>query len=260
MTALTPLDRAHRAAHAATDADAAMARFYALLIETPLMVPVVPREDDAPIAPQVFPLSTGPVALAFDDDGRMTAFFEEAVTYVGLPGRSLLTSLAEANLGLGLNLGDAPSAMVLDAETVRWIAGEMGGDLEAADLSGALTLQPPKGAPRALLASLAERVAQLPGLVREAWLVSVTDEAEQSGLVLMVLPGSAAGRAMPGVVTMLGRVASVHGDAQPVSVGVLDDHHRLLGPARRQGQAMHSPPPTEKPAQPPSSNGPPRLR
>jgi hypothetical protein len=257
----TPLDRAHAAAAQPGAGDAAMARFYALLVETPLMVPVHPVAEDAPVSPQVFEVSTGPVALAFDADERMTAFIGGAVEYVSLTGRALVAALAERGLGLGLNLGEAPSAMLLEADTVRWIAAEMGGEVAAMDLGGAMTLNPPAGAPRALMAALAERVAQMPGLVQEAWLVSLAPEGGASRLVLLILPGSAARRAVPGVVTALGRAAAVHGaEAGEVAVGVLDDAHPLLAPARRTGLALHPPPAQAGPSATPRRDAPPRLR
>jgi hypothetical protein len=254
----TPLDRAFLAAEAD---EAVRPRFYALLVETALFAPVTPMPEDAPVAPQVFALETGPVALAFDDDARMAAFFEAPTEYVTLPGRDLIAALADAGLGLGLNLGEAPSATLLDAATVRWIAAEMGGEAEAADLSGAVTVAAPAGAPRALIAGLAERVAQMPGLVAEAWLVGMTPEAGARSLAVLVLPGPLAARAVSGVVTALGRAAAVHGaEAGAVSVGVLTEAHPLLRPARAQGLALHPRAMPEAAPSPKPPAGPPRLR
>jgi hypothetical protein len=259
MDRLTPLDRAFAATEGG--GDAAVARFYALLVETPLFIPIEPRDDDAPIAPRTFPLEGGDVALAFDDDARMTDFFEGPVEYVTLSGRAIIGALTDAGLGLGLNLGDFPSAQVLAADTIRWIRDEMGGDVAAMDLSGAVTVAPPTAPPRALLTALADRVGQLPGILREAWLVDLDAEGGTRATTLLLLPGSAARRAMPGVVAMLGRVAAVHGDAESgVSIGVLDDGHALLDPARRHGHALHPPPESANPSAPPKPDGPPRLR
>lgn len=257
----TPLDRAHRAATAPGAPDGAMARFYALLIETTILTPVKPAPEPAPIVPLVFALEDGPVALGFDDEARMTGFLEGSTEYVALAGRSLIAALVEAGLGLGLNLGDAPSATLLDAETVRWIAAEMGGEVEATDLTGAVALAAPQAPPRALLVALAERVAQMPGLVAEAWLVALGGEAEPGGLCLLVLPGALAARAVPGIVTVLGRAAAVHGaEVGTVQVGVLEEGHPLLTAARAHGLALH-PPGEAAPQQRPSGSGaPPRLR
>jgi hypothetical protein len=260
MTA-TPLDRAHAAAHAPGAPEAAMARFWALMVETALHVPVTPAPEDAPLAPLVFPLETGPVALAFDDDARMAAFFEAPTDYVTLTGRSLVAALAEAGLGLGLNLGDAPSATLLDGDTVRWIAAEMGGEVEALDLTGALTVAPPVAAPRALAVALAERVAAMPGLIAEAWLVALTPDGAAPSLALLIRPAQAARRAVAGLVTVLGRAAAVHGaEAGPVAVGVVEEGHPLLPAARAHGRALHAPPEAAAAPAAPRPAAPPRLR
>lgn len=258
---LTPLDRALLAAQAPEAGDAAMARFYALLVETALCAPVTPTAEDTPIAPVVFDIAGGPVALAFDDDSRMVAFFEQATDYVTLTGRSLIGALAESGLGLGLNLGDAPSAVLLDSETVRWIAAEMGGAVEALDLTGALVVGTPSGAPRALLAALSERIAQMPGLVAEAWLVSLAADGQTTGLAVLWRPAPAASRAIAGVVTVLGRAAAVHGaEAGSVAVGVVAEGDALLRAARTHGASLH--PEARAVAPMPSRPGdtPPRLR
>lgn len=262
MTAIaTPLDRAHDAAMRPGAPDDAMARFYALLLETTILTPVRPAPEDAPIAPLVFDLEDGPVALGFDDEARMTGFLEGPTEYVALAGRSLIAALAEARLGLGLNLGDAPSATLLDAATVRWIAAEMGGEVEATDLTGTVALGAPHAPPRALLVALAERVAQMPGLVAEAWLVTLGSGDARAGLCLLILPGALAARAVPGIVSVLGRAAAVHGaEAGTVQVGVLQEGHPLLPAARSHGLALHAPDEAARPQATRPVGAPPRLR
>ncbi|TVQ56547.1 MAG: SseB family protein [Rhodobacteraceae bacterium] len=252
---MTPLDAAHAAAEAPGAPESARLRFYALLLETTLCVPVEPGPEDAALRPRVFPLEAGPVALAFDDDGRMAGFFGGPTDYVSLTGRALAAAAAGAGVGLGLNL-DAPSATLLPAEAVAWLAAEMGGGAEAADLSGPVTVAAPTGIDGALLAALAERLAGLPGMVAEAWLVRL-ERPEASELALLLLPAPAARRAGEGLAALLGRVAAAAGAAS-VAVGLLDDGHALLGPARAKGVGLHPGPAPEAPAAKPA--GPPRLR
>jgi hypothetical protein len=248
---MTPLDAAHAAAEVPGAEESARLRFYALLLETTLCVPVEAGPEDAPIRPRVFRLESGPVALAFDDDGRMAAFFGGPTDYVSLTGRALAAAAAEAGLGFGLNL-DAPSATLLSAEAVAWLADEMGGGAEAADLSGPVRVAPPAGADAPLLAALAERLASLPGMVAEAWLVRL-ERKEAAELALLVLPAPAARRAGEGIAALLGRVAAASGSA-PLAVGLLDEGHALLAPARARGVGVHpgpAPEPVAKPAAPP---------
>jgi hypothetical protein len=261
VTAATPLDRAHAAAEAAGAPEAARLRFYALLAETPLCAPVEPAPEGAPLKPMVFEVEGGPLALGFDDDGRMADFFGEPTEYVRIEGRALLAALAGAGLGLGLNLG-APSGTTLDAATVAWLSAEMGGAVEAAEVAGPVTVAPPAGAERGLLAALAARVAEMPGMVAEAWLVTLGRPAG-AGLAVLVLPGPTAARAAEGVAAALGRAAAAYApDGAPVEIALLAEGRPLLAAARAQGAALHpvaapAPPPD---AAPPRPATPPKLR
>lgn len=259
---MTPLDAAHAAAEATGAPEAARLRFYALLLETTLCVPVEPGPEDAPIRPRVFPLSGGPVALAFDDDGRMAGFFDGPTDYVSLTGRALAAAAADAGLGLGVNL-DAPSATLLPPDAVAWLAAEMGEGAAAVDLSGTVTVAPPAGADAALLAALAETLAGLPGMAAEAWLVRL-DREGASDLALLLLPAPAARRAGEGLAALLGRVAAAAGAAS-VAVGILDEGHPLLAPARSRGVGLHPGPPPDAGSAKELDSGakpaaPPRLR
>ncbi len=258
---LPPLDRAHLAAEAPTAAPDARARFYALLLESALFCPVAAAADDDALKPLVFTLESGPVALAFDDDVRMAGFFDAPTDYVTLPGRSLAAALAQAGLGLGLNLGDAPSATLLDAATVAWLAAEMGGDVEAADLTGALSVTPPRGAERGLLAALTERLSAFPGMIAEAHLARLGTDEAPGRLTLLILPGAAFARGGEALAAVLGRAAQAYApQGEDVAVGVLTPEHPLLRPARAQGVTLWPAPEVEAAAETTKPMKPPRLR
>jgi hypothetical protein len=254
---VSALDRVFAAAEAEGAPEAARLRAYALLLETALCCPVADAAEDAPPAPLTFPLSGGPVALAFDDDARMAGFFGRATAYVALPGRALAALLAEAGLGLAVN-PDAETA-ALPHETVAWIAREMAAPPEAAALSGALTVGPPTGAPPSLLAALGGKLAELPGLVAEAWLVRLGAGEGAGELTLAFLPAPAARRAAEGIAAALAARAEPHApEGERVAAGALAEGHRLLEAARLHGIALGAAPPAA-PAAPPR-DGPPTLR
>ena len=261
---LTPLDRAHAAAEAPSAPPDARARFYALMLESALFCPVgdtaADAAEDAALKPLVFALENGPVALAFDDDARMAAFFDAPTEYVTLQGRALAAALAAAGLGLGLNLGDAPSATLLDAATVAWLAAEMGGGVEAAALDGALTLGPPRGAEPGLCAALTERLSAFPGMVAEAWLVRLGADAAAARLTLLFQPTAAFVRGAEALSGALGRAAQPYAPSgEEVVIGALTPEHPLLRPARAQGLRLWpAPEAPETPA--PKTPAPPRLR
>jgi hypothetical protein len=257
---VTPLDVAFRAAEADGAPADARARFYALLMETSLCAPVEPAPEDAAPKPMVFALAEGPVALGFDDDARMAGFFGAPVEYVALPGRALVAALAEAGLGLGLNLGEAPSATLLDAATVRWLAAEMAAAPQAETMAGPLTVAPPAGAEAPLLAALAERLAAFPAMVAEAWLVRLAAGVGPARLTLLLLPSPGAARAAEGIAGALARAAEPFAPpGETVAVAPLAEGHPLLGPARARGVGLH-PGPAPEPESPPPPAGPPRLR
>lgn len=259
----TPLDAAWSEAEEAGAPESARLRFYALLLETRLCAPIEEEAvQDAPIRPMVFALSEGDFALGFDDDARMAGFFEAPVAYVALPGGALIAALAEAGLGLGLNLGDAPSATLLAPETVRWIAEEAAGETAQATLHGAVEISPPIGAPEGLLAALAGKAAELPGLVAEAWLVRLGPaDAEARPLSVLFRAAPAAARAVEGLAAALGRAAQPFApDGETVSVGALDEGAALLAAARAQGVGLHPAPREDAPAKPAAPKGPPILR
>lgn len=258
---MTPLDRAHLAAAADGAAPDARARFYALLLESALFCPVEQASQTGPLKPLVFALEGGPVALAFDDDARMAGFFDAPTEYVTLPGRALTAALAQAGLGLGLNLGDAPSAMLLAAADVAWIAAEMGGAVEAAAVAGALTVAAPLGAERGLLAALADRIAAHPGMIAEAWLVRLGVADAPGRLTLLFLPAEPFRRGAEALSAMLGRAAQPYAPAgEEVAVGVMTPDHPVLRSARAQGLRLWPDAPSASGpavARPPA---PPRLR
>jgi hypothetical protein len=260
----SPLDRAFAAAEA-DETDAARLRAYALMLETDLRTPL--RADDpgaapdAPLRPLVFDLSDGPMALAFDDDGRMADFFGAPTEYAALPGRALVALLAEAGLGLALNPDTGAAA--LDGETLRWIARELIAPPDSVALSGALRVGPPTGAAPDLLAALAARIAAAPGFIAEAWLVRLGPDDAPGELTLAFLPNPAARRAADGLAAMLAACAEPHAPpGERVATGALAPDGALLAAARAQGVALHAPSAVEAAAKsaPAAVRTPPRLR
>jgi len=251
VSAPSPLGRAATAADA-EDADRdARLRFYALLQATTLNTPLEDAEDADGPKPMVFQLSGGSVALAFDDDARLAAFFGRPTRYVATPGRVLVGLLAEAGLGLAVNPGDDGGA-VLPAETLAWIASEMSAPAEAAELSGPLAVAPPLGAPAGLVEALAARVAGTPGVLEEAWLVRLGPDGAPGSLAALLLPTPAGRRAAEGLANWLAPVVEALAPAgETASVGLLAHGHPLLAPARNCGLPLHGPPAPARPDKPP---------
>lgn len=237
-------------------------RFYALLLETPLFTPIhEPGAEDAPLRPLVFEPSGGPVALGFDRDARLAAFFGRPTPFATLPGRALVAALAERGLGLGLNLGDAPSATVLDAAAIRWLAEQGGARLVEAEAEAGLVARAPAGAPEPLAAALAGGAEEMTGLLAELWLIRLARAGEARGrLVAVARAAPAARRAGPGVATRLGALAAPFAaEDDPLDVALAEEGEALLVAARAAGAPLHPPPAPPQAPPPAAPEGPPRF-
>lgn len=185
MTETTILDLAHAAMSAAPDDDAARLRFYERIADAELFVLI---EDDAgtDLAPQVFALEDGQFVMAFDREERLSAFTGAPAPYAALPGRVVVRLLAGQGIGLGLNLGVAPSEMLLPADAVRWLAGTLDSAPETLEAVPE-RFHPPARLPDALLRALDVKLALAAGLAVQALLAGVSYAGGRRGHMLAFL-------------------------------------------------------------------------
>lgn len=255
MTPETPLDLAHAAHEAAPEDEALRLRFHERVLDAELVVPVG-REDAAAVAPRIFDLSDGRFVLAFDRDERMAAFLDAPTPFVALPGRGLVAQLAGRGIGIALNLG-APSAALMPAAAVDWLAAIAGTPTEAASLRPA-GLSRPRDVPAALLPALGPKLAAMAGVIGAAHLVA----AEGGGLMLAL--GGVPEPARDGVAAAVAEAVRLGGLASGwLDVTFLEADSPAAAAVARVGLRLDLPPPPE-PA-PPVAPGmdparPPRLR
>ncbi|NNK65508.1 MAG: SseB family protein [Rhodobacteraceae bacterium] len=183
MTDETRLDAAHAAMEAAPDDDAARLRFYERLVDAELSLLLAFEETEGQISPQVFALEEGNVVLAFDREDRLAAFADGVADQARLSGRTLVEMLAGQGLGLGLNLGVAPSSILIPAEAVVWLADTLRTEPQAVE-ARPQELGAPKGLPEALITALDAKLPAAAGLARFAYLASVTYEGGRRGHML----------------------------------------------------------------------------
>jgi len=118
----TPIDLAHRA-QAEDPEDAALRlRLYERVLDAELLLVLSDAPEGPDIRPLTLDLAEGPFVLAFDRDDRLADFIGEPAPFAVLSGRQAVARLAGRGIGLALNLG-APSATLLDAAAVAWLAG-----------------------------------------------------------------------------------------------------------------------------------------
>lgn len=145
----TLLDQAYAASEAAPDDVAARLRFYSRLVEGELYLLLETEATGDSITPKVFELEDGPIVVAFDLEQRLSEFTGLPAPYAALSGRALVEMLAGSvpPLGLGLNLGVAPSARLLPPEIMDWLAQTLAEHPEELQ-ERAQALLPPRACPK----------------------------------------------------------------------------------------------------------------
>ena len=173
MTDLTDLDAAHAAMEAAPDNDTLRLRFHERLADTELFLLLTrdPAGDD--VDPQMFQAEDQQFVLVFDREARLAEFAGRVAPTVTLAGRGLVKMLAGQGVGLALNLGVAPSATLIPAEAVDWLADTLAHS-PIATAARPVEFTAPKGLPEALILGLDRKLATAGGMAQGAWLVGVT--------------------------------------------------------------------------------------
>lgn len=200
---------------AAPEDDAARLRFFERLGDAELFLLLEGEAVGDAVTPQVFDPGTGPIVLVFDREERLAAFVGAEAPYAALSGRVIAGLLAEQRLGLGLNLDVAPSAFLLDAEGVAWLAQTLGHGPDEVEARLA-EVSAPAGLPDALIAALDTKLATATGLAQMAYLVGTTDTAGQRGHLLGIVG------AVPGAQDALAQAASEALTFSGIEAGAMD--------------------------------------
>jgi hypothetical protein len=212
---VTMLDAAHAAVSADPDNDALRLRFYERLADGELILLLEREVAGDRIEPRVFPLEGGPVVLVFDREERLAAFSGGIAPYAALPGRVIAGMLKGQGIGLGVNLGVAPSSMLLPPEALDWLALALETGPEAAE-GRPEEFHAPKGLPEALFTGLDAKLARAAGLASGAVLAGVRYADGRRGHILAVLD------AAPGAEEALARAVGEALVFSGVEAGELD--------------------------------------
>lgn len=180
MTALD--DLALMPFHDATSSQ--RARMLSRLADTELSVALTGEPKGDRVGLHIFPLDSGPVALACDSEDRLAGFFGKPVSYAAMPGRVLAGLLQHEKAGLLVNPG-FPSEMLLDAEMLHWLTDVLAATPEAAEARLKLTSAAPATV-QALAEPLAARFADMSGLISGAALAGTEGEDGPAGHILLI--------------------------------------------------------------------------
>jgi hypothetical protein len=198
---MTPLDIAHACMEAAPDDDAARLRFYGRVADAELFLLLETEVGGQAVTLRVFALEDGPVVLAFDREDRLSAFTGAPAPYAALPGRAIAAQLAGQGIGIGLNLGVAPSSFLIPAGAVDWLAATLG-HVPAVAEAAPRSFHAPGGLPGRLIEALDARLARAGGLATAALLAGVSYADGRRGHMLAFVG------ALPGAETALARAAA----------------------------------------------------
>lgn len=180
MTEATPLDTAHAAMIAAEDDDAARLRFYERVADVELYLLLEKEPQGDQIEPVLLDES---YLLAFDRAVRLASYAGGQAPYVALSGRTIAQMLEGQDLGLALNIGVAPSEILLPAGALAWLRDTLA--QEAGEVEARIErLLPPKGLPETLIAAIDAKLATATGMAAGAYLAGVTYHGGGQGHLL----------------------------------------------------------------------------
>ncbi len=209
----THLDRAHAAMEAGGEAE--RLGYYRTLAAAELFLLLEAEAEGDDVVPQAFEVEGQTFVLAFDTEERLAGFAGQEAHYVALSGRAVAEMLAEAGLGLGLNLEAGPQAALLPNAAMTWLAETLADGPEEVEAQPE-SFHPPKGLPEELVRALDARLAAAGGLADLAYLVGVTYDTGATGHLLGVVD------AVPGAEPAIARAVSEVLALSGLEAGLLD--------------------------------------
>jgi hypothetical protein len=182
---ITLLDAAHAAVSADPENEAKRLRFFERLADGEMVLLLAQEAAGETLEPRVFDLEDGPVVLVFDREERLAAFSGGIAPYAALPGRVIAGMLKGQGIGLGVNLGVAPSSMLLPPEALDWLAETLEGGPEEVEGHPEEFFIPT--VPEAVLQALDAKLAKAAGLATGAVLAGVRYTDGRRGHLLAYL-------------------------------------------------------------------------
>ena len=182
---VTLLDAAHAAVSADPDNETLRLRFFERLADGEMVLLLDREAVGDSFEPRIFDLEDGPVVLVFDRDERLAAFSGGIAPYAALPGRVIAGLLKGQGIGMGVNLGVAPSSMLLPPEAMDWLAETLDNAPDEVEALPAEFLPP--SVPQAVIAALDGKLARAAGLAVAAVLTGVIYQDGRRGHLLALL-------------------------------------------------------------------------
>jgi hypothetical protein len=189
---MTPLDHAHALMDKEPEADRHRLRFYQHLADSPLFLLLEQEATEAAISPKILAVDGQDYVLGFDTEARLGDFIQQEAAFATVTGRDLAQMLTGKNIGLGLNLSVAPSAILIPPEALDWlleVLANPGAEVQDRPIS----FHAPANLSGDFAGALALRLQACSGMLQTAYLVDVAYETGARGLLLGIV-GASAGR------------------------------------------------------------------
>ncbi|PLL13186.1 hypothetical protein C0V75_07190 [Tabrizicola sp. TH137] len=260
---MTPLDAAHAAMERDGAEEADRLRFFDCLADGEFFLLLEEEAVGTDLKPRIFPLEDGPVVLVFDLEERMAEFTGGIAPYAALPGRVIAQVLAGQGVGLGVNLGVAPSQMMLPPEALDWLSGMLDDDPEEME-ARPVGFHAPGVLPDRLVDAVLGKLARAGGLAAAAFAVGVRYEGGATGHLMAFI--DAAPEAEAALARAIREALAFSGvEAGMIDVVFLKGDDPVAGQVARVGQRFDLPvqprPERQAPAAPGSDpQRPPKLR
>jgi len=243
----TPLDLAFERARNDPEETAG---FYDALFAATVFLPIDRAFDDegneseaaaSAIEPIFYEVEDAATVLIFDTEERLATWTDEPIDYVGLTGRQLF-EMFDGEQQVALNIGVAPSSVVIPVEMVKWLherAAE-GGQSDEVQAGAALEVTAPPELDTEIIARIAARIAGLRREIDEAVFFSLGIDAGQADAERRVVLGVATSqeglRDAEAVAEALAETARGAFDGtRPVEVALLSANSPLMEKARKVG-------------------------
>jgi hypothetical protein len=182
---VTLLDAAHAAVSADPENEALRLRFFERLADGEMVILLEREAKGEKLEPKVFDLEDGPVVLIFDREERLANFTGGIAPYAALPGRVIAGLLKGQGIGMGVNLGVAPSSMMLPPEAMDWLAETLDESPEEVEAKPLEFTAP--AVPEAVITALDAKLARAGGLATAAFLSGVIYEGGRRGHILALI-------------------------------------------------------------------------
>lgn len=221
--------------------------FYARLVETEFCLLLSEAATNEQMTPNLYTEGDNRYVIAFEDEGDLLEFNQEAAHFAALPGRALVQMLVGHDVGLLINGNDLEKSILLSTKHISWLAETLSQAPQerSGALSDILAPEPIKAEHRA---AIQDQLHKCAGLLVEAYHITVVEQ-EQNQRQTLIFSGTTEASAKQ-IAQMIQDVVSFQDDPSlDLDVAFLDFRAPIMQHIRQIGSAFDVPFP-EAPATP----------